>query len=102
MLYTASTYLFDEKAKAAFENLRLPGYFRVELALAKILGALVLMTPKLPFRIKEFAYDGFAIAFISAFIAHLAVGDPLTVVLKSVFMFALLIVSWMWFRKLYR
>jgi hypothetical protein len=99
MIYTASTYLFNEEAKASFDHLGLPGYFRIELAIAKILGALALMVPAVPRRIREFAYDGFAITFISAFIAHLAVDDSLTVVLKSVFMFALLTVSWVWFRK---
>jgi putative oxidoreductase len=99
MIYTASTYLFNDEAKASFDRLGLPGYFRIELAIAKILGALVLMGPAVAVRLKEFAYDGFAITFISAFIAHLAVGDPLTVLLKSVFTFALLTVSWVWFRK---
>lgn len=100
MIYTASTYFFNEEAKTAFDHLGLPGYFRIELAIAKILGALVLMVPAVPGRLKEFAYDGFAITFISAFIAHLAVGDPLMVLLKSVFMLALLTVSWVWFRKI--
>jgi hypothetical protein len=99
MLYTASTYFFDEAMKTSFAHLGLPGYFRVELALAKAAGALVLLVPPVPRRVKEFAYDGFAIAFISAFIAHLALGDPLTVLLKSVFMLALLITSYVWFKK---
>ncbi len=99
MLYTASTYLLDATVKTSFEHLLLPDYFRLELAVAKILGALVLIVPAIPARVKEFAYDGFAIAFISAFIAHLAVGDHLTVLLKSVFMLALLVTSYVWYKK---
>ena len=99
MLYTASTYLLDATVKTSFEHLGVPDYFRLELAVAKILGALVLIVPAVPARDKEFAYDGFAIAFISAFIAHLAVGDPLTVLLKSVFMLALLVTSYVWYKK---
>lgn len=99
MLYTASTYLLDATVKTSFEHLGFPDYFRLELAVAKILGALVLIVPAVPARVKEFAYDGFAIAFISAFIAHLAVGDPLTVLLKSVFMLALLVTSYVWYKK---
>jgi hypothetical protein len=61
--------------KDAFAHLGLPNWFRIELTVAKILGALALLIPTIPNRIKEFAYCGFAITLISAIIAHSSSGD---------------------------
>ena len=49
-------------------------YFRVELAWAKLLGAVLLLAP-VPARLKEWAYAAFAITFGSALIAHLSMGS---------------------------
>ena len=48
--------------------------FRVELSWAKILGIALLLMP-VPAGIKEWAYAGFGIDFVSAFIAHVSVGQ---------------------------
>lgn len=60
---------------AAFHHLGFPDYFRVELAIAKLIGAIALLVP-VGARLKEWAYAGFAIVFVSAFIAHTVSGDP--------------------------
>jgi DoxX-like family len=49
-------------------------YFRVELAWAKLLGAVLLLAP-VPARLKEWAYAAFAITLGSALIAHLSIGE---------------------------
>ena len=49
-------------------------YFRVELAWAKLLGALLLHAP-VPARLKKWAYAAFAITLGSALIAHLSIGE---------------------------
>ena len=64
---------FPEGAQA-FIRLGFPGYFRVELAWAKLIGVVVLLAPA-PARLKEWAYAGFAINLVSALIAHLSMGD---------------------------
>lgn len=76
MAFSAYLYLTNETIKQAFHHLGFPGYFRVELAVVKILGAVLLLLPiKGPW--KEWAYAGFAFTFVSAFIAHTASGDPI-------------------------
>jgi hypothetical protein len=55
-------------------RLGFPPYFRIELALAKLVGVVVLLAP-VPARLKEWAYAGFAINLASALIAHLSMGD---------------------------
>ncbi len=74
MSFTAYAQLSLPQVAEAFTHLGFPGYFRVELALAKLLGVVLLLVP-VPPRLKEWAYAGFAIDLASALIAHLAVGD---------------------------
>jgi hypothetical protein len=74
MAFTAYAQLALPQVAEAFNRLGFPAYFRVELALAKLLGIAVLLAP-VPVRLKEWAYAGFAINLASALIAHLSVGD---------------------------
>jgi hypothetical protein len=88
--------------EGGFVHLGLPGYFKVELTTAKILGVLALLIPGVPAKIKEFAYFGFAITLVSASIAHFATGDarisPLFILDPLVFL-GLLTVSYIFFTK---
>jgi hypothetical protein len=72
--FTAYAQLTLPQVAEAFTRLGFPDYFRVELALAKILGVLLLLSP-VPARLKEWAYAGFAITLASAVIAHIAIGE---------------------------
>lgn len=74
MSFTAYAQLRLPQVAEAFAHLGFPAYFRVELALAKVLGVVLLLAP-VPPRLKEWAYAGFAIDLGSALIAHFAVGD---------------------------
>ena len=74
MTFTAYAQLRLPQVAEAFAHLGFPGYFRVELALAKLAGVVVLLAPA-PRRVKEWAYAGFAIDIGSAIVAHVAVGD---------------------------
>src|ERR1700688_973315 len=72
--FTAYAQLRLPQVAEAFTHLGFPAYFRVELAWAKLLGVVLLLTP-VPARLKEWAYAGFAINIVSALIARLSVGD---------------------------
>ena len=72
--FTAYAQLALPQVAQAFTHLGFPGYFRVELACAKLLGVAVLLLP-VPARAKEWAYAGFFVTLVSALVAHLAVGD---------------------------
>jgi len=74
MGFTAYAQLRLPQLVAVFNHLGFPGYFRVELSWAKLLGAVVLLAP-VPARLKEWAYAGFAINLASALIARFAMGD---------------------------
>ena len=100
MLFSAFNYLTNEVMKKGFVHLGFPSYLRIELAVAKILGAIVLILPPIPNRLKEFAYFGFAITFISAFIDHISSGDPVSVALMPVVFLGILAASYWYFRKI--
>lgn len=65
-----------------FVKLGFPGYFRIELVVAKIIGAIVLLLPFTSVRVKEWVYAGFIISMSSGLIAHICSNDPIS---KSIF-----------------
>ena|SRR6266700_655575 len=99
MIYAAWSYLTNDQVKQAFIHLGFPGYFRIELAVAKMIGAIALLAP-FKKRIKEWAYAGFAIVFISALIAHLSSGDPASVYIMPVIFLFILLVSYLSYLKI--
>lgn len=101
MTYSGVLYLTDPALDAAFLHLGFPDYFRVELAVAKFLGAAILILPVYSW-IKEWAYAGFTIVFISAMLAHGVSGDPgIAVTMPAVFL-ALHLTSYFSYRALSR
>lgn len=75
MALSAFAYLTQPMMAEAFIHLGFPAYFRVELAIAKLIGVAVLLAP-VPARLKEWAYAGFTITLISAIVAHSTVDGP--------------------------
>jgi hypothetical protein len=108
MVFSIVNFVFNDRfpfpdgPEGAFVHLGFPPYFKVELTVAKILGVLALVIPTVPFKVKEFAYFGFAITLVSASIAHFGRGDAslsvLFVVDPLVFL-GLLAVSYVYFEK---
>ena len=99
MLWSAYHFGFDPAMKGAFARLGFPDYFRLELTVAKLLGALVLLVPMAPRLVKEFAYHGFVITVVSAIIAHASNGDGLLHVIDPLVVLTILLVSYAYYRK---
>ena len=62
-----------EMAKEGIRHFGYPEYFGNVLVVFKVIGALLLLIPQVPKRVKEWAYAGFAFDFIFAGISHFAV-----------------------------
>ena len=95
---------FPNGPEGAFAHLGLPTYFKVELTTAKILGVLALVIPRVPVKIKEFAYFGFGLTLVSASIAHFARGDArlsVLFVIDPLVFLGCLAVSYFYFEKSY-
>ena len=99
MVFSALAYLTSPDLKQAFQHSGFPDCFRIELAIAKGMAAIALWLPVRLF--KEAAYIGLSISFVSAFIAHVAVGDPLSMYLNPLIVFAILVVSFVTHNKLF-
>ena len=103
MLYSVFSFtLFDHAIypEGAFQHLHLPGYFQAELTIAKTLGLFALLIPAIPFKIKEFAYFGFAITLVSAIIAHSSVGDKWYNIADPLGFLVVLIISYIYFLRI--
>jgi hypothetical protein len=103
MIYSVISFTFLDHAmypEGAFQHLHLPAYIRAELTIAKILGLFALLIPAVPFKIKEFAYFGFAITLISAIVAHSSIGDPWYNIVDPLGFLIVLIVSYVYFIRL--
>ncbi len=89
-----------ELAVQSIRHLGFPDYFRVELTIFKVLGALVLMIPQTPARIKEWAYAGFAINLISACVAHVMVDGLVFDSFFPLIILGILVISYIHFHKI--
>ncbi|MFY0603378.1 MAG: DoxX family protein [Flavobacteriaceae bacterium] len=75
MLFSISMYLTQtEMIREAFKGMGYPTYLVYPLAIAKILGLIVLWYPKFK-TLKEWAYAGFFFNVVLAFFAHVMIGD---------------------------
>lgn len=99
MTYSAYAYLAQPALTEGFHHLGYPDHFRVELAIAKFIGVILLLAPVGP-RIKEWTYAGFTFTFIAASLAHTAAGDPVTNRIMPLVMLGILAVSYLQYHKL--
>jgi hypothetical protein len=101
MLFSCYAYLTQGAVKEGFHHLGFPDYFRVELGIAKGVGAILLIVPPGAgvSRLKEWVYAGFSITFVSAFIAHSASGDPVSNRIMPLVFMAILLVSYLTYNK---
>ena len=100
MLFSAYSYFTNPQMVEGFKHFGFPDYFRQELGLAKLIGALVLLIPQIPSKIKEWAYAGFGIVFISASIAHFNSGDATSMVVTPIVLLGILAVSNIYLSKI--
>ncbi len=92
-------YFVNPMIVEEFKHLGFPGYFRVELGVAQLLGAFALILPMVSNRIKEWVYAGFAITFTSAITAHIAV-EGMSAAIAPLISLLLLFMSYVCFHKL--
>lgn len=109
---TAIIFLFEglmpaltshtELAVNGIRHLGYPDYFRVMLTIFKVAGSLALILPFVSWRLKEWAYAGFGINLISAFVSHWVVDGLNSQTLFPLFILAVLAVSYLSYHKLRR
>ncbi len=88
-----------EMTKECIRHLGYPAYFGVMLMVFKVLGALALIIPQVPARVKEWAYAGFAIDFIAAFVSNAAVDGINGMTFFPLIVLAVLAGSYVYYHK---
>src|SRR4051812_3590760 len=94
---------FTSHTQPAVEGIRhlgYPDYFRVMLAVFKVTGALALVLPFVKGRYKEWAYAGFGITMLSAFISHAVVDGINGQTFFPLIILAILAASYVCYHKL--
>lgn len=90
-----------ELAKEGIAHLGYPAYFGVMLVIFKVLGALTLIIPQVPARVKEWAYAGFAIDFIAACVSHAAIDGFGGETIFPLILFGILTASYITYHKVW-
>ncbi|NBB74681.1 MAG: DoxX family protein [Bacteroidetes bacterium] len=98
VLFSGAMYFIADAPAESFERLGFPDYFRIQLGIAKLVGGVALLVP-LPRWLKEWTYAGFTIDFVSALIAHAAVGDPVASMVMPVVALLLLMASYVSYHR---
>ncbi|RFM25662.1 DoxX family protein [Deminuibacter soli] len=99
LLDSVPSFWFNSQlAIDGIHHMGFPDYFRIELSIGKIIGGILLIVPAVPARLKEWAYVGFGITFISAAVGHLVL-DGIGQALLPLVGFIILIVSYVYFHK---
>lgn len=90
----------SEMAKEGIRHLGYPEYFGNALIVFKVLGALILVIPQVPHRVKEWAYAGFAFDFIFASISHFAVDGVDFQGFFPLIILGILVISYIYYHKI--
>ena len=88
-----------ELAKEGIRHLGYPEYFGNALVVFKVIGVLAIVIPKVPARIKEWAYAGFAFDFLFAAISHGAVDGINGQTFFPLIVFGILAISYIYYHN---
>lgn len=89
-----------EYFNAGTEPLGYPDYFAYALIICKILGATAIMFPKLPSKLREWAYAGLTFNLIFAVISHMVVDKNIGFILMPIVVGVILGVSYFYSQRI--
>ncbi len=101
LLWSAYTYIFSKTTIQGVEALGFPNHFRIQLAVLKVLAVIIILIPQIPLQVKEWAYAGIGLFFITAIVAHTAHKDPVFITIINVILIIILILSRIYLGKIY-
>lgn len=101
-LMPLGTLLFaPQYANAGTKLLGYPDYFAYTLIICKVLGVIAISLPKIPAKLKEWAYAGLTFNLIFAFISHACVDKNIGFMLMPLVVLGILTVSYIYNHKMY-
>jgi len=93
LILSAASYLFHRSTIDGIRDLGFPDYFRIQLAVLKIIAVVVLLLPFVPLQFKEWAYVGCGLFYLTAIVAHISHRDSYLITILNLFFVAILVVS---------
>lgn len=97
-----STVLFaPEHVNAGTKPLGYPDYFAYALIFCKVLGVIAISLPKLPAKLKEWAYAGLTFNLIFAFISHACIDQNIGFMTMPLVVLGILAVSYVYNNKIH-
>ncbi|WP_422355329.1 DoxX family protein [Roseivirga pacifica] len=101
-LMPLGTLLFaPEYVNAGTKPLGYPDYFAYALILCKIVGATALMVPRLPEKLREWAYAGLSFNLLFAAYSHIMVDKNISYILMPVVVGMVLFTSYTYNQKIH-
>ncbi|NMH86880.1 DoxX family protein [Flavivirga algicola] len=101
LLWSAWTYLYSKPTIEGVKELGFPDHFRIQLAVLKIIAIFILLIPQFPIQIKEWAYTGIGLFFITAIVAHIVHKDSFIITIINLVFMGLLITSNIYLHKIF-
>jgi hypothetical protein len=101
LLWSAYSYAFSKTTIEGIKALGFPNHFRIQLAILKVLAVIIIVIPQVPLFIKEWAYAGIGLFFITAIVAHAAHRDPVFINLINIILIIILALSRVSLQKIY-
>lgn len=96
-----STVLFTpEYVNVGTKPLGYPDYFAYTLIICKVLGVIAISFPKIPAKLREWAYAGLTFNLIFAFISHAYVDKNIGFMLMPLVVLGILAVSYLYNNKI--
>ena len=93
LLLSSYSYLFSKTTIEGIKDLGFPDFFRIQLAVLKLVAVILLLLPMIPTQYKEWAYTGVGLFLLTAIIAHIAHKDSIGITVINLILFAILILS---------
>jgi len=100
LAWSSYGYLFSKVMIEGIQKLGFPDFFRIQLAVLKIIAIVILLIPQIPLQIKDWAYVGVGLFYLTAIIAHFTHKDPIVINLINILLLAILVVSNVYLKKL--
>jgi len=95
LAWSAYMFLFQKSGIDGVRALGFPDFFRIQLAVLKLIAIVLLLFPQIPFSVRQWAYAGAALFFLTAIIAHAANKDPISLnIINLIFLFVLVLSNW--------
>lgn len=99
LLLSVYSYFFSEATINGLRDLGFPDFFRIQLAILKIIAIFGIIVPKVPSVLKEWSYAGVCFFLITALVAHIVHKDSIFISVLLVVLMLILGISYWSFSK---